>query len=177
MKYVLAILLLIACASPAFAETGLKGDAPIAIDADNLEVIQSDSKAIFSGNVVAKQDKMTLKSASMTVFYGAKPAGSTAAFGSLSKIEVVGNVSLVTPTESATANRGLYDATTNKVFLTGNVVLKRGGNVLNGSKLEYNLTSGSSLLSGGVSGIGVPNTDGNSTGRVRGLFIPEQKKE
>jgi lipopolysaccharide export system protein LptA len=175
MKHVLASLLMLAYVTPAFAVGALKGDAPIAIDADNLEVIQSESKAIFSGNVVAKQDSMTLKSATMTVHYGAKPAGSTAAFGSLSKIEVVGNVSLVTPTESATSQRGLYDAVANKVFLMGKVVLKRGGNVLNGSKLEYNLTSGTSMLTGGVSGSGAPDSSG--TGRVRGLFIPEQKKE
>jgi lipopolysaccharide export system protein LptA len=151
------------------------GNAPIAIDADSLEVIQNENKAIFKGNVVAKQSNMTLRSQQMTVFYGQEKAGTLEAMGSLSRIEVNGNVSLVTPTESATSNYGLYDAVRDKVFLTGSVVLKRGGNVLNGSQLEYNLATGSSMLSGGASA-NTPPLDGEKGGRVRGLFVPDKKE-
>ncbi len=166
----------------ASAKKGAGADqAPIAIDADSLEVIQSRNQAIFKGNVIAKQGDMTLRSNVMTVFYNAKkPAASPAnasALGSLSKIEVDGNVSLITATESATASHGRYDAVKNKVFLSEHVVLKRGGNVLNGSALEYDVVSGSSLLSGSAPAAAAKAGAPAATGtRVRGLFVPETKK-
>ena len=153
-----------------------KSQAPIAIDADSLEVIQSQNKAIFKGNVVAKQADMTLRSAVMTVFYGTKKQGTESALGSLTRIEVEGNVSLVTATESATGEHGVYDAVKNKVFLSDNVVLKRAGNVLNGSALEYNVNTGSSMLSGGASGKAPQTSTVPAKTRVRGLFVPEGKE-
>ena len=67
-------------------------EAPIAIDADSLEVIQSENKAIFKGNVVAKQADMTLRARQMVVFYGQREQAKDSAMGSLSRIEVDGNV-------------------------------------------------------------------------------------
>lgn len=144
---------------------------PIAIDADSLEVIQPESKAIFQGNVKAVQGDMTLQSQQMTVYYDQdKQKTENSAMGALSRIVVSGTVRLTTPDESATSARGVYDAVRNMVYLFGDVVLKRGNNVLTGSKLEYSLTSGSSMLSGGVSS--GANDVPKSSGRVRGVFVP-----
>lgn len=148
----------------------LDDKAPIAIDADTLEVIQSKRQAIFNGDVVAKQGDMTLFSDKMIVYYNQSKENNDSAMGALSRIEVAGNVRMKTSDESAKGNKGLYDAERNKVFLFGNVVLKRGSNVLNGSQLEYNLQSGTSLLTGGVKG-----TAKSSSGRVRGIFVPSKE--
>lgn len=173
MKFSVFLML---CLFPlALAASPLKGGEgqPIAIDADSLEVIQSERKAIFQGDVEAVQGDMTLKSSKMTVFYGDAGAkqSNVGAMGALSRIEVDGNVQMYTTGESATAVRGIYDALQDRVFLFGNVVLKRGGNVLNGSKLEYSLKSGSSVLSGGAGG-----STPQSSGRVRGVFVPSEKE-
>lgn len=143
-------------------------DQPIEITADSLEVIQPQKKAIFKGRVLAKQGSVNLKADRMTVFYsegGNKESGANA----ISKIEVDGNVFLATSTETAKGTKGVYDVTKKEIRLTGDVVLTREKNVLNGSSLVYNLASGKSLLTGGVSG----STGETSGGRVRGLFIPK----
>ena len=63
---------------------GLGGDSkePIKIDADKLDVLDKENRAVFSGNVVAVQGETTVRCTVMTVFYegrggqgaGAKPA-------------------------------------------------------------------------------------------------------
>ncbi len=154
----------------------LQSDSPISIDADMLEVLQQESKAIFRGNVVAKQADMTLKSQKMTVYYDQQSEKSSqSALGALSRIDVEGKVQLVTPEESATAQSGRYDAVKDKVFLFGSVLLRRGNNVLNGSRLVYDMTTGKSLLSSATANGGeAPASSGAN--RVRGIFVPDKQK-
>lgn len=164
-------------AAYAAAPGGIDGNQPVAIESDSLEVIQSSRRAIFQGNVIAKQGEMTLRSQQMTVFYAADKnnapntkAGSAASLGALKRIEVNGEVRLQTPGESAQAQRGRYDAQNNKLYLFGDVILKREGNRLQGSRLVYDLTSGSSLLSSDNDG-----KQPKSSGRVKGVFTPSNK--
>ncbi|MBB3773289.1 lipopolysaccharide export system protein LptA [Angulomicrobium tetraedrale] len=49
-------------------------DQPIRIDADSLEVLDQDKKAIFSGNVVVTQGDTTMRSKELVVFYDGKTA-------------------------------------------------------------------------------------------------------
>jgi lipopolysaccharide export system protein LptA len=155
------------------------GKAPIAVDADALEVLQTQNKAIFTGNVVATQQDMTLKADKMTIHYhnAAEKQQKSAAFGALSRIEVLGRVRMTTPTESADADRGLYDADKEKIFLYGTVILRKDGNILNGSALQYDMNTGASLLTGGVQ---AQPSDTAKTGkkpaRVRGIFVPKEEQ-
>ncbi len=176
MRYLLILLLLFGLdATEAQAKGGI-GDAPISVDAESLEVIQNENKAIFTGDVVAKQGNMVLKAAKMIINYEKQSNGAgkdveQSSMGALNNIEVIGNVHMLTPTETADAERGLYDAVRKKIFLYGNVVLKREQNVLNGSALQYDMVTGSSILTGGVS----QNGDGKAVKpqRVRGIFVPK----
>lgn len=147
---------------------GNKG--PIEINADSLEVFQEQKKAIFKGNVVAKQDTMTVRSEVMTVYY----AGGDTSSNSISKIDLNGNVFLTSPTESAKAQNGVFDVKNNQVTLTGDVTLTRDKNILKGSRLDYDIKSGHSKMVGGVT----QNQDGSATqsGRVKVLFTPENKQ-
>ena len=74
----------------ALAQSGpkLDSDAPVEIASDNLEVLQEQNKAIFSGNVIAKQGATTMKSATMTVYY----AGSGKGGQGIDRIEASGKV-------------------------------------------------------------------------------------
>lgn len=176
------------CASPLHAAEKAKQDElPVEVNADSLEVLQNDEKAIFRGNVIAVQGDMRLKSDVMTVHYRkkdeatkeaeAKPAEAAATpsdatpmdatkANTITKLETEGNVVLSTPEESASGTSGLYDVQTKKIYLNGDVVLTREQNILKGEKLVYDLTTGHSTLDGAVSA-----TDGKPA-RVRGLFIP-----
>jgi lipopolysaccharide export system protein LptA len=52
---------------------GLGGDSkePIKIDADKLDVLDKENRAVFTGNVVAVQGETTVRCTVMTVFYEA----------------------------------------------------------------------------------------------------------
>jgi lipopolysaccharide export system protein LptA len=147
---------------------------PIEINADTLEVFQEENRAVFSGHVVAIQDKVRLKSDKMNVFYSEPSADKKEAGdqGAIKKIEVEGSVFLSTPEETASGTTGLYDVAGQKIFLNNNVVLTRGKNVLKGDKLVYNFATGVSTVNGG----GVDQATGGKQ-RVRALFTPEKNNE
>lgn len=144
-------------------------DQPIEITADQLEVLQPNRKAVFRGNVVAVQGSVTLKAATMTVYYRTA-AERNGAMGAIAKIEVIQNVSLVTPDETAQANQGIYHVDYKQIQLLGNVVLTRGQNVLRGDRLDYDMRTQKSLLSSNTT----PGVSGGSGGRVKGVFLPTQ---
>jgi lipopolysaccharide export system protein LptA len=174
----LSALLFLLLASPALAQSLPGGDsnAPIEINADRLEVVQPEQKAIFSGNVEATQGKIKLNSDRMTVFY--RPAGEGGGQSGVSRIEVAGNVKMNTPTEFASGDRGVYNVDNKQILVFGNVLLRRDKNVLNGDRLEYNLQTGRSLLTSGDTGAPVGATTGATSGggRVKGVFIPKAKE-
>ncbi|HEY5795164.1 MAG TPA: LptA/OstA family protein [Bosea sp. (in: a-proteobacteria)] len=159
---------------------GLGGDSkePIKIDADKLDVLDKDNKAVFSGNVVAVQGETTVRCTVMTVFYegrggqgaaGAKPAPAPAAAGaapgqsndsSIKRIECKGPVTVVSKTQAATSDNAVFDRANNTVVMTGNVALNDGPNITRGEKLTYNTVTG------------VANVETNKGGRVQGFFVP-----
>jgi lipopolysaccharide export system protein LptA len=168
-----------------------KRDEPIEITADKLEVLQDKQKAMFQGNVIARQGEVMLKAATMTVYYrqapkteakgAAKPAQAvdnvSAAAGAVSRIEADGGVLLTTKEETARGARGVYHVDEKKVTMSGDVVLTRGQNVLKGALLVYDFATGRSELTSGVSATasGKSGDAGAGNGRIRALFVPEKK--
>lgn len=160
---------------------------PIDISSDTLEVDQTQQIAVFTGNVVAKQGSMNLRSDRMNVYYrkknGTEAAGApesaaptaTKADGTATtpsaiyKIVVEGHVVMATPEEAAQGGHGLYEVDAKLFHLTENVILTRGKNILRGTKLDYNLANGRSVLVGGGDG----QTPSATGGRVRGVFVPD----
>jgi lipopolysaccharide export system protein LptA len=159
--------------------------SPIAIDSDTLEVLQNQNKAVFSGNVLATQDTMTLRGDRMTVYYrnngGApeeqkpakqKPKPEAASASGVSRIDVNGHVFITSPEETARGDNGIYDVDKKMIYLTGDVILTKGKNVLKGNSAEYNVATGRSLMVG-AQATGTPGSLPAHSGRVRGLFIPQ----
>jgi len=159
-KFILALFLLISNshANP-LDSTDYNLKQPIEIEADSLEIIQNQQRAIFDGNVQVTQGNIKLNANNMIVHYkrGAKDGKN------IQKIEVNGNVVLATPTESAKGNKGTYNVVDNMIHLVGNVTLSKGNNIIKGDKLSYNMQSGYSKVST------------TKNGRVKGLFLPGQK--
>lgn len=160
--------------------SGMKLDntQPIEVVSDTLEVLQDQQKAIFSGNVVATQGNINMRAATMTVFYrntgsAAAPAAENTGMAGegIYRIEADTNVLFASPLETAQGDKGIYDVDGSTVSLLGNVLLTREGNVLKGTRMDYNLSTGRSVLAGGA-----PQAQGG-TGRVRGLFIPKKAGE
>ncbi|PIR37762.1 MAG: lipopolysaccharide transport periplasmic protein LptA [Alphaproteobacteria bacterium CG11_big_fil_rev_8_21_14_0_20_39_49] len=147
---------------------GYDSKAPVEITSDTLEIEQNKQKAVFKGNVEAIQSNITIKSDEMLVHY---KSGGGESQNSVSKVETVGNVTLKTPKETASSNKGVFDVDKKLITLLGNVSLKSGKNVVKGEKFVYNLNTGKSSI------VSDTKQEANGTekkGRVKGIFIPEQ---
>lgn len=170
MMCLLAISSLAAFSAQA-AANGFDSKEPIEISSDSLEVLQKDRVAVFRGNVIAKQGKVTLNANEMKVYYKEGGDNTEGASGSVSKIEVNGNVLLVTAQESAESDKGVYQVDTKHVTMLGNVSLTKDKSVIKGNRLEYDLASGKSVLTS------LPtDNQGKKGNRVRGVFVPEEKQ-
>ena len=150
MKTVIALLMALASASPAFAQTninlgGISTDpsAAVEISADNLSVDQDTGTAVFSGNVVIGQGALRLSAGSVRVVY----AETT---GDIAQLMASGGVTFVTDTQAAEAASADYNLTTGQLILSGNVLLSQGASALSADKMTVDLTSGTAQMSGRV---------------------------
>lgn len=196
LRLVIPVLLSCSFAFPTFAADNsplsLGGKnaskAPVEINADNLEVLQQENKAIFTGHVIAVQGDVHLKSEKMTVFYKstepqdkitnkekeAKASAITPENNSIQKIIVEQNVFLSTSEETASGDHGIYDLENHKIFLNDNVVLTRGQNTLKGDRLVYDFSTGKSTMNAGGNTL---NSTSGKRQRVKGLFIPQSQEK
>ncbi len=156
--------------------TGLKlsGDQPIQIESDKLEVRETDSVAIFSGNVNVVQGTTQLKAGKMTVHYKARSGDAKTAPASVAsqdssqidRMEVDGKVYVKSNTQVATGDKGTFDMASEVMVLTGKqVVLTDGPNVVVGCKLTVQMKTGQARLDG----------CGSGQGRVKMLVKPKSQ--
>lgn len=132
------------------------------------------AKAVGNAKVVRDQDTLTANTITATFKDNksaspAKPANKSGAAGTgnLDRLEAVGNVVIVTPTETLRGNRGIYHADTNTAEMFGKVKIERGQNIIEGERAEVDLTTNVSKMFGGD----------NGGGRVRGVFYPGSDKK
>lgn len=150
--------------SGAFDQLKVSPDQPIEIESDTLTVRQSDSQAVFDGNVKAVRGPMVLTTPRLVVDYvdGRKSAGGGGT--EITKLDARGGVKVVSRDQSATGQWAVMDVPASTITLGGNVVLRQGKNVIRGSRLDVDLTTGLSKLTGA-----------KNNGRVRGVFVPKRK--
>ncbi|RBP18265.1 lipopolysaccharide export system protein LptA [Roseiarcus fermentans] len=173
--------------SPIQILPGTSSKEPISIDADKLVYFDKEQKAIYSGNVVVIQGDTKMTCSVMNVFLDRAPAPATTAQtadakgatapadgqqgpsqnSGIKRLEAAGPVTVVSKTQVATGDSGVYDKTQDKVFLIGHVTLSDGQNVTKGDKLTYDLKSGQATI----------DTNGGKSGRVHGLFTPNNAAE
>jgi lipopolysaccharide export system protein LptA len=144
---------------------GFKHDskAPIEIVADSLEVQQSASLAIFTGDVVAGQGTLRLTADKLTVTYAAQKSGAAANTdtGAIQRMRADGNVFLSNGSETAQGAWAEYEVVDGVVRMGGSVVLTQGGNAISGNSLVIDLKAGNGRVEGG---------------RVKTIFAPAAEK-
>ena len=162
-----ALPLLTACAlgamtlGAASAETKaslVPGDskAPINISSDTFQADLNGKTGTWQGNVVVVQGDMKLRANSVRV---------TTVKGDPEKVIATGNVVVDSPTVGTlTGENGVYAVGPKTVAMNGNVVLKKGKDVMRGSQLTANLVTGQATL-GGAKAAG-------TSGRVQAVFHP-----
>ncbi len=166
------LLLLGAPASGQEATSALRGhntDAPVDVAADRIEVQDRADRAIFSGNVVAKQAGLTLNAARVTVAY------SSSGGIEIERIDASGGVTVRSPSETARGQFAIYDLRSRLITLLGNVTLTRGQSHVNGARLVLDLQTGRAVMDGGAGARATPAGTVATGGRVTGRFTVPQR--
>ena len=152
------------------ATSALRGHntgAPVDVAADRIEVQDRADRAIFSGNVVARQADLTLNASRVTVAYS--NAGSI----EIQRIDASGGVTVRSPSETARGQFAIYDLRNRLITLLGNVTLTRGQSNVNGARLVLDLETGRAVMDGG--GRAGPAGTSQAGGRVTGRFTVPQR--
>lgn len=151
--------------SSPFAGFGGDSKEPYEIDADELEVLDAEKIAILTGNVNVRQGTSLLKAPYLKVFYSNTGGGGAGAESQgIRRLEARQGVYVESGTQVATGDNADYDAETEELIMTGNVVLSDDGNVIKGDKLYVNLRTGESKV-----------TDPKK-GRIKMILKPNSKK-
>jgi lipopolysaccharide export system protein LptA len=167
----------LAIAMPAAAQVGssaLRGhdtSAPIDVDAQRIEVRDPEGLALFSGDVKVTQGRLTLSAQTLRVNYTRQ--GETPV---IRRLDAQGGVRLVSPSERAQAQFGIYDVERRIITLVGGVVLNQGESVLRGERLAIDLTTGRSALDARASGPLAGAATGGG-GRVTGRFVVPERSQ
>jgi lipopolysaccharide export system protein LptA len=103
---------------------------PIDIQSDTVEASQKQNMVTFKGNVVAKQEDITLYANMVVVYYSPDTK-------KLSQILATGNVRITQLERRATGQKAIFQQDENKVILEGDAVLREGENVIRGERVIY----------------------------------------
>lgn len=138
-------------------------NAPINISSDSFQADLNGKTGTWSGNVVVIQGDMKLRANTVRM---------TTVNDKADKVTANGNVVVDSPKSgTATGDNGVYSVVPRTVLLTGNVVLKKGKDVMRGSQLTVNLATGQATLGGGVKG----QTGTQGSTRVQAVFTPNSQ--
>lgn len=163
-------------AGPASAQLAQNSDAPVDITADQLEVVNAQCLAVYTGGAEALQDTVRLRADTLKIYYKPGVGGSARSSGAtggkcgslLDRMEAVGSVYYVTPLQRVHGDNALYEATSETITISGDVVAARGQDVLRGTKMVINVKTGDAQMLSGVKGR-------NKPGRVRTVLYPKQQ--
>jgi lipopolysaccharide export system protein LptA len=132
---------------------------PINIDSDTVEANQKQNTITFAGNVVAKQEDVTLYANTLVVHYQSENENRK-----IKEIIASGNVKIVQLDRRATSRKATFYQDENKVVLDGDAVVRDGENVIRGDRVIYYVNEERSIVEGGK---------GN---RVNTTITPAQKE-
>src|SRR6266700_983207 len=104
-----------------FVQPDKKGKVtPVNVTADKLSYVDSDRKAVFSGNVLVRAEATTITADTLEVFLLARGNRSDAQAGSqLDRIEGKGDIKIQQPNRRATGSQLVYTSAEQKIVLTG----------------------------------------------------------
>jgi lipopolysaccharide export system protein LptA len=155
-------------AGPAAAQLATNSNAPVDITADELETQNNACTSIWRGHAEALQDNARLRADVLTAdFEMKKGGGKTGGCGDLVRLKADGAVYYVTPQQKVHGDNAVYEAATNTLVVTGDVVATQGPNVLRGTRMVFNTETGQGHMEGAAKGR-------NKAERPRGVFYPKQ---
>jgi lipopolysaccharide export system protein LptA len=130
----------------------------VEVEANEMEIIDADRQAIFRGRVDAVRDNEHIRSDIMTVYYSDVKQADGTSKSQVSKLDATGNVTITTKKQIITGEWAKMDVLANKLVVGGHVKLVEGKTTLQGEKLNVDLNTDRTLMTGG---------------RVKGSFVPK----
>lgn len=112
----------------------LKG--PVQIRSDQLTVQQKERLAVFSGNVVAVQDDLTIRCEQLTVTYAAEN-DPKAKSGEIVRMLFSGSVFIGQKRREGHCDKAEFDRVAGRITCTGNPWVVEGENRIEGEQIEY----------------------------------------
>lgn len=121
------------------------GDEPLAIESEELEVVQKDGRRrlVFSKNVRVRQGEMQLSSAVLEAEY---PDGG----GQPDRLTATGNVRLAQGDQRARCDRLEYDRVKDQLVCSGNAWFEDGENRVSGEVIDVDLRDEKVTVKGGA---------------------------
>jgi lipopolysaccharide export system protein LptA len=162
------MMLLALLAAPAFAQTtqtdpagfgGLADEAgeEVNVTADDLQINENESTALFSGNVVIVQGTMELAAPELLAVYGEGGPSD------LENFTATGGVVMNFDEQTVDADQAFYDFAQRILTFTGSVVVVNESGTVNADRLVIDTRAGTSSFSSSGEGGG---------GRVTSTFTP-----
>jgi lipopolysaccharide export system protein LptA len=140
------------------ARPGADKNAPVTVDADQLENLQREGVIVFTGNVVATQDSSTQYADRMEVYLDARGEN-------IVRTVSTGNVRIITKDcRTGTGQRAEYYDAEQRVLLIGNARVWRDDNVVTGERITLYLAEDRSVVEGG------------KQERVKAVFYPKSQE-
>jgi lipopolysaccharide export system protein LptA len=134
-------------------------NAPVTVDADQLENLQKEGLVVFTGNVVANQNGSTQYADRMEVYLDDRGSRVVRTIST-------GNVRIITKDcRTGTAKRAEYYDAEQRVVLIGNARVWRDDNVVTGERITIYLAEDRSVVEGG------------QQERVKAVFYPKNQEE
>ncbi len=127
----------------AFGDIEENAGLPIEVTADNLDVNQNDSTAVFTGNVVIGQGTMRLSAPRVLVIYLEDESG-------IESLKASGGVTLISGEDAAEASTADYNLETGLIAMQGNVLLLQGPSAVAAEQMTVDTRSGTANMSGRV---------------------------
>ncbi len=137
-----------------------KRDEPVRITSATLEVRDKSKMATFKGDVHVTQGETEVRCNELVVYYddekdkSGKKKAPTAERGQqqIRRMEARGSVVVTQKDQRAVGDRAEFDMRSNTVTLIGNVVITNADNVVRGSRMVVDLTTGIARMgeTGGV---------------------------
>ena len=110
------------------------------IESDQLIITENPFVSEFIGNVYAKNVENEIWGDKILVNYGNDKK--------INLIIAVGNVIIEREEEKVMGDKAIYNLKSEKIIISGDVSVFRGGNILNGSELTIDLITSISIIKG-----------------------------
>jgi lipopolysaccharide export system protein LptA len=143
---------------PVGASAQQASSGTVNIEASEMEILETDKRAVFRGDVVAKRPGDTIRCQEMVVNYVDVKAADGTSNTEVDTLNCKTAVTIVTATQTITGDLANFQLRRDLLEVTGNVKVVQGKTVIRGPHLTVDLKSKRTKMTGG---------------RVKGTFVPK----